>query len=602
MNRTIKAGKQYRALFDRATVDEAARTATLAFASETPYERSWGVEVLEVDSTSMRLGRLQKAGPLLVDHDPSDVVGVIEQVSVGDDRVARAVVRFGRSARAEEVFRDVIDGIRSNVSVGYRIHSMLLAERGSDGMDTYRVTDWEPFEVSLVSIPADPTVGVGRADDDQELVIEISGDEPPHEGKAMNETVQPAAPAITAAPAQRSAADERVRITEIQAIAKRWNMADDYARRAIDEDMSPAAFGQMVLAELGKRSPITTAGTPDVGMTKVEAQRYSVLRAILAQATGDWSKAGLEREAHVAIEKRVGPSRRNGIYVPYEVQKRDLTAASATQGARLVGTENRPQDFVELLRSRTQVMTLGARMLSGLVGNVTIPRQTGAGTAYWLASESTAITESDQTIGQITMTPRNVGAYTEISKQLTYQSTPDVETMVMDDLARVLAIAIDTAAMNGSGASGEPTGILNTAGIGTVTGTSLGYAGIVEFQTDVAAANALVPGCAYLTTPAVAGLMMQRARFASTDTPLWSGSVLDGQMGGYRATSSTNVPAATMIFGDFSQVIVGEWGTLELEVNPYANFPAGIIGVRAWAAVDIAVRQAGAFSRANSIT
>ena len=241
-------------------------------------------------------------------------------------------------------------------------------------------------------------------------------------------------------------------------------------------------------------------------------------------------------------------------------------------------------------------------MLTGLVGNVSIPRQTGAGTAYWLANEATAITESDQTIGQLALAPKNVGAYTEISKQLTMQSTPDAEAMVMDDLARVLAIAIDTAAISGPGTGGAPTGITATAGIGSVTGTTLGYAGIVEFQTDVGAANALADGCAYLTTPAVAGLLMQRQRFTSTDSPLWTGSVLDGQVAGYRATTSTSVPAATLIFGDFAQVVIAEWGVMELEVNPYANFPAGIIGVRAWATVDIGIRQAGAFSVASTIT
>ena len=160
---------------------------------------------------------------------------------------------------------------------------------------------------------------------------------------------------------------------------------------------------------------------------------------------------------------------------------------------------------------------------------------------------------------------------------------------------------IDLAGIQGTGTE-QPTGITGTASIGAVTGTSLAYAGVLEFQADLAAANALVPGCAYLTTPAVAALMAQRARFSSTDTPLWSGGVLDGQMAGFRATTTTQMTAATMLFGDFSQVIIGMWGDLELEVNPYANFAAGIIGVRAWATVDVGVRQAGAFALASSIT
>lgn len=604
MTKTIKAGRQYRSLnFERGAVDEESRSVELAFASEEPYERFWGVEVLNVDASSMRLGRLQRGGPLLMDHDSRDVVGVVEKVEVSADRVARAKVRFGRSARAQEVFQDVLDGIRTNVSFGYRIHEMKL-EGEKDGTPTYRVTDFEPFEVSLVSVPADPTVGIGRSQDGDEQEIVIRGDEPQRGQDMETNTPQPAAPA--SAPAVDAAAiqaAERQRLADINVIASRWTVDQAVVQRAITEGWAADAFGRHVLLEMGKRAPAPSAGgSPDLGMGGGEVQRYSVLRAIAAAASGDWSKAGLEREAHVAIEKKIGPSRRNGVYVPFDVQKRDLTTAGATTGQKLVGTDHMPGSFIELLRARNRVVALGARMMSGLVGNVAIPKQTGAGTAYWLASESTAITEADQTIGQVTLTPRNVGAYTEISRQLTLQGTPDAEMLVMDDLAAVLAIAIDVAAINGSGASGQPTGVLNTAGIGSVSGTSIAYAGIVEFQTDVAGSNALQANCAYMTTPAIAGLLMQRQRFTSTDTPLWTGSVLDGQVAGYRATSSTSVPAATMLFGDFSQIIIGEWGVMELEVNPYANFPAGIIGVRAWATVDVAVRQVGAFSAAASIT
>ena len=172
----------------------------------------------------------------------------------------------------------------------------------------------------------------------------------------------------------------------------------------------------------------------------------------------------------------------------------------------------------------------------------------------------------------------------------------------MNDLAKVLAVAIDLAALEGSGSSGQPTGIANTAGIGSVTGTSIAYAGIVEFQTDVAGSNALAANCAYVTTPAVAALLKQRVKVASTYSPIWEGNVLDGNVDGYRAMSTNQVTAASMVFGDFSQVVIGEWGMLELALNPYANFTAAISGIRAIQTVDVGLRYAGAFSRATSIT
>ena len=200
------------------------------------------------------------------------------------------------------------------------------------------------------------------------------------------------------------------------------------------------------------------------------------------------------------------------------------------------------------------------------------------------------------------MTPKTVGGYTEISRLLLLQSNPSAEGLVMSDLAAVVAIAIDAAGLNGSGASGQPTGIINTAGIGGVTGTSIAYAGIVEFQSDVATGNALTPNCGYVATPVVAGLLKQRVKFTSTASPIWDGQLLDANCDGYRGMASNQVPTGDLLFGDFGQLVQGEWGVLELEVNPYANFQAGIVGVRALYAVDFGVRIPAAFSLATSVT
>ena len=175
--------------------------------------------------------------------------------------------------------------------------------------------------------------------------------------------------------------------------------------------------------------------------------------------------------------------------------------------------------------------------------------------------------------------------------------------MLFRSLATVCALAIDVGALRGSGASGEPQGIVGTSGVGSVTGTSLAAAGILEFQSDVAGGNLLSESCGYVTTPAVAALLMARPELPSTGTTrLWQGNMLEGTLFNMRAMSSNQMSAATMLFGDFSQVVIGEWGVLEVEVNPYANFQAGIIGVRAMVSIDVGVRYGGAFSYASSIT
>lgn len=574
-------------LFEREKIDEETRTVELAFSSEAPYERWWGIEILDHSKSAVDLTRLKSGGPLLCDHDSRDQIGVIESVRIDADRVGRAVVRFGRSARAEEIFRDVIDGIRQNVSVGYAIDDLVLEAKSGDD-ETYRVTRWTPYEVSLVSVPADFTVGVGRAAD-------------PAQEIKMSVIETPAAPVDVAKIQAEARTAEQKRAAEIIAIGEQFAL-QGMAAEALRAGEPVDAFRSKVMEKLASR-PLPNP-TAEVGLSGGEKQRYSVLRALRALVDKDWTNAGFERECHQAILKRAGIAEapNNGFYVPYEIQQRDMTATTGNAGGYVVATDNLAGSFIDLLRNRAVVAQLGATMMTGLVGNVTIPKQTAAATAYWLTNEATAITESQMTLGQLALSPKNVGAYTELSRQLMLQSSPAADALVMNDLARVLALAIDLAALEGSGASGQPTGISQTAGIGSVTGTSIDYAKVLEFQTDVAGGNALAANCAYVTTPAVASLLKQRVAFSSTASPLWEGGILDGNLQGFRAVATNSVTAASMVFGDFSQVVIGEWGMLELALNPYANFAAAISGIRAIQTVDIGIRQAGAFSRATSIT
>src|SRR5690554_4511161 len=143
-------------------IDKENRTVELAFSSEAEVERWFGIEVLDHSEGAMRTERLEGGAAVLVNHDWDDQVGVVESVTVGADRRGRAVVRFGRGARASEVWQDVVDGIRRHVSVGYSIHKVEIEER-SGLPDLVRVTDWEPHKISIVSVPADVSVGVGRS-------------------------------------------------------------------------------------------------------------------------------------------------------------------------------------------------------------------------------------------------------------------------------------------------------------------------------------------------------------------------------------------------------------------------------------------------------
>lgn len=639
---TVQLGPQFReATFDRSKIDLKARTAEMTFSSTLPYQRYWGTEILDHSTGAMDLSRLNNGGALLVNHDWADQVGVIEK-AWNDGKNGRATVRFSRSTRGQEMLQDVQDGIRSLVSVGYQIDEMRLESTKGD-TETYLVEKWTPYEVSLVAVPADPSVGIGRESEQGPMyavrVHRPASATPPPKGippkeKTMDIQVLDNAQAGASAETQPGAitADtarklEQARTSALARLGEQHGIDARTIRGWIDTDLTVDQAAEKVLAVLEERGkqPEKTAISA-LGMSQSEVQGYSIIRMAEAVATQNYKKAGLEVEAHQTIAKRLGKMDNDPrkFFVPLEVQqrnvafqdptnqaraldllasktgRRDLTVATGSAGGFLVQTTN--VGFIEILRNISVAFAMGARRLGGLRDAVTVPRQTGAATAYWLANEATNITESQQTIGQLTLTPKNVGAYTEISRQLTLQSSPDAESLVMTDLAAVVALAVDVASLNGSGASGQPTGIINTAGIGSVSGTSLAYAGMLNHQAAVAGANVNPVRGGYVTTPTVAALLAQRVKFTSTASPLWDGSIWMANACGFQGMSSQQVPASNLIFGDWDKLLIAEWGVLEVEINPYAGFTAGIIGVRAMYTVDIGVRYAGAFSLSTSVT
>lgn len=616
MSKHIKPGsKAQRAIqIDRAAVREEDRTVSLAFSSEAPYQRWWGIEILDHSPRSVRLERLASGAPLLIDHDNSvrSQIGVIESVEIGADRVGRAVVRFGHGALAEEVFRNVQDGIVRNVSVGYVIHEAKLIETNQDtGIDTYRVTDWEPLEVSIVSVPADPSVGIGRAAEAGEdiQIIESKGE------FIMTEHITEAKPAEVDAKriAEAALADyraaEQKRVAEIIAIGEQFARygLDKLAAEAVRDGTSVDEFRAKALEKISN-APKPTA---DIGMTDKEARQYSFVRAINALANpGDrkaQEAAAFERECSDAVAAKLGRAAQ-GLFVPFEVQTRDLTVGTATDGGYTVAPNLLAANFIELLRNKLAVAGMGAQMLTGLVGNIAIPRQTGGATAYWVA-ESGAPIESQAAFDQVAMSPKTVGAFSDISRKLLLQSSIDIEGFVRNDLATVLALAIDLAAISGSGAGNEPLGILNTTGIGDVAGGANGaaptWAHIVELETGVAVANADVGSMGYLTNAKVRGKLKSTEKFAGSGQTVWADG--DAPLNGYRAGVSNQVPSnltkgtstgvcSAIIFGNWADLIIGQWGSLDLMVDPYTGSTSGTVRVVALQDVDIAVRHPVSFS------
>jgi HK97 family phage major capsid protein len=259
-----------------------------------------------------------------------------------------------------------------------------------------------------------------------------------------------------------------------------------------------------------------------------------------------------------------------------------------------------------------EVVGLGANMMNNLVGNIAIPRQTGGATAYWVA-ESGAVTESQAAFDQVTLSPETVGAFSDISRRLLLQSSMDVEAFVRNDLATTLALEIDRAAINGSGSSNQPTGILNVSGIGSVVGGTNGaapdWADIVDLESAVAVDNADVGTLGYLTNSAVRGKLLQTEKASSTGQFIWTDN---NTLRGYKAAVSNQVPStltkgsssvcSAIIFGNWNDLLIGTWGGIDINIDTSTGSASGTVRVVALQDVDVAVRHAESFAAMQDAT
>lgn len=640
------------------------RTVELAFSSEIEGERWFGIEILDHSPGSVRLDRLRDGGALLVDHDWSDHIGVVESVTIGADRRGRAVVRFGRSARANEIFQDVVDGIRKHVSVGYRIHAAKLVET-RENTDVYRMTDWEPLEISFVSVPFDHTVGVGRAMEkaqeetgaapDQNSTIQsgaATGKTGSEENRSMNiktlrdasgnlvraevdengnivkvlEVLEKAGDDVRAAE-QRATQAANTRISSIMEMGEKYDCRD-LASQAIKDGKSVDEFRAMALDHINTRgedktrtnartgenaarsgtsstrtgtsTPLSEMQDPNLGLSEREVRSYSFFRAIRAlhpnASRADREAAAFEMECSEAAQRQLGRTAQ-GVLVPQDVlNSRAFNAGGAANtptgaqtGNNLVATDFLGGSFLEMLRNRTTIMQLGTTM-GGLVGNVDIPKQTGGATAYWLGEGDDA-TEGTPTIGQLELSPKSLAAYTDITRRLMMQSTPDAEGIVRRDLTNAIAQAIDKAGYYGSGTGNQPRGLKNYTGINAVDFAALQptYAELVQMETEISADNADIGQMGYIGNAKFRGALKTTQKFSGTNgAPVWEpGNTVNG----YNALVTNQLVDGDVFFGNFADLLIGLWGGLDLTLDPYSLSKSGGLRIVVFQDVDFALRR-----------
>jgi HK97 family phage major capsid protein len=583
-------GKTYKRSENTAFDEVEDRIYDFPFSSEQPVARYYGNEILSHEKGAADLSRLNDGAPLLFNHNPDRVIGVVERAYIDDDkRRGYARVRFSRNEFAQEVLRDVRDGIIRNVSFGYAIDKM---EERSSG--EFVATSWTPTEVSAVAIPADASVGFGRSlsESDPEPAASAAISTPPV--PEMEDTT----PDMEVVRAEAVEA-ERSRIAEVTSLCNKHGM-EDLGRQLVESGRSINEARAAVLEKLNVKEEPVNMKAAEIGLTEKESRSFSFLRAInyLANPTDRAAReaAAFEIEASEAAADKLGRASR-GITIPMDVMKRDLNVGTATAGGNLVETELDSANFIDLLRNASALDQAGATVLTGLSGNVNIPRQSGAATAYWVA-ESGSPTESQQTIDQVALTPKTCGAFTDFSRKLMIQSSIDVENMVRTDLARVLALEIDRVGLYGSGSSNQPLGLKDTTGVLTedFAANTPTFAEVVALESDVSGANALLGSPVYVMNAAMAGSLKTATKDSGSGQFILQG----GEVNGYRAVISNQVESNDLWFGNFSDLIIAYFSGLDLMVDPFTGSTSGTVRVVALQDVDIAARHGASFSRGNN--
>jgi HK97 family phage major capsid protein len=588
------------ASFDANAIGEESRSLEFSFSSEAPVARWFGDEVLSHDSESVDLTRLNDGAPLLWNHNPDQVLGVVERGWIdGEKKRGMVAVRFSRSAFAEEKLADIRDGILRNVSVGYSIND---ADQTRDG--SIVATSWQPHEVSIVAIAADPGVGIGRQLGATTAAPAADQTQSPSTMETVDLTQERAAAAADAVTAERG------RIAAITNLTREHG-ADDLAGDLIASGATEADAMRTVLGTIAKRAkqpatPITPAqpiagASADIGLTDKEARNFSFLKAMRAQLFPNerafQEEAAFEREASNAAAQRMGMSPK-GILIPNDVLSRSLTAGHASAAGDLIFTDARPGSFIELLRKRNFLTGLGVTILSGLTGPVGIPKQTGASQVYW-KGEGVAAAESEPSVGQVTMTLKEMSAWTRFSRSLMLQSSIDVETFVRNDLVTVMALEQARVALYGLGSASQPEGLKLTTGINTVdfAANQPTYAELVNMETQIAADDADIGTMGYVTNATIFG------GFKTTEKATGTAQfVLEpgGTVNSYNVVRSNQVETNDVFFGVWSQLVLGLFGAVDLQVNPYSEDKEGNIRVVAHQAIDYAVRHPQAFCRGNN--
>ena len=622
-------------LVTRGEGEGAVKTVRLSVSSEEPYFRSFmwdarkkdwisGYEVLghaegEIDFTRM------KDGLVIQDTHYGDQIGLMRNPEIKDGKLC-GDVEFCCGERAQEIMRDALAGLRRNMSIGYRVKEYKLIGEAEDGEAIYRAVKWMPHEASFVNCPADATVGVGRnlAEDEETKTAAIPAVVTNKETKTMN-------------PEQvvecfRLAKAGNVEHAEVDALIKSGKTFDEIRAElegkveAYQKELREKAAAKPDMPTPGAKRAIVDENT------QREIKRCYNLANVMRALAGDTSvDIGYEREVSQEMEGKTG-RKAQGLIIPDFVR----AAANSNDGGLTLGTPAYNTDtaaggitgiggagkntvatnllvgsFIEALRDALVLTGAGMQTLSGLVGDIAIPKG-GKVTASWVTAENGDASKSNPTFGQVQATPHTCGAYVDITRKLLLQSSIDVQGFVVRELVYAIAYALEAAGFAGTGTSGQPTGLASqitqtvsfTAGAPTL-------AKVLEMISTIDEANGVTGMQSFIGKPSVWALLGATIDWtAVTASDANVGGVTSGRYlldtatntcQGYPFIKSNLAPAKQLLFGDFSQLMLCLWSGTDIVVDQYSNCTKGALRVVALQDADFIVRQPAAFAKGTTL-
>lgn len=576
----------------------------ISFSSEEPVLRDFGYEILSHKPGCMRVRSVDGTLPLLIDHctdDAEALIGLCKDIRVENGK-GRCKLEFSdNNDTALMIEADMIQGIRRNISFGYLINKYEVNRSEDGGPDTVIVTDWEVYELSSVTVPADITVGVGRSIEDTKLPepVEVKTEQTDALDEQITEVHTEAVKSAditssqeqTSTFLQKETPMNRNEILSLQAFADKLGLGSECRELMNSEKSMDEIRSEIMTLANAKSAPVAAS------YDAKEIKEYDLGRAIVGLV--DPSKRGLEWEVSQDLARKMGKSN-VGLFIPTQVRANELLTTG--NGADLKVAKY--MGFLDALYNAVRTFQAGATRIQASGGVLTYIRQTGSATAAWTA-ENTAVANSSANFDVVTCTPKRLAAVSPYSMDLFLQSPETVSAVIARDLVKLHSVAIDAALINGSGAAGEPLGLLGTTGI---TDKSLGTAAVPTWaqvnalKGAVSKANyAFDSNAAWLTTPELQ-TKLETIQKATGNT----GFICEnGKINGYNCYESNNVPTAavgvnhTMIFGQFSELALVDFAALNLVTDNLTGAASGLVKIISSQYCDVLVKQPAAFAYAD---